>query len=178
MNISTLLRLVVPGTGNAENETAAKPAANESASVQSNTVLEGRETASPGRPAKAHGTPASRSARPPSPPGPKTDGAYRYGGRAIADAAPASPGTARTFPSLKALEARYPHVLGKIRAAWSDPRAFDLLMSELLLPDRPGRDGFDPDAALELTRLQEHYAATVAKADDSRGPRRLVHPER
>ncbi len=176
MNISTLLRLVVPAAEREENETAAKPEAGHPARASSSAVPGARTAPSPIVPAKVPGTPAARSApeRPSSPalapPEPKTDGTYQFGahGQPVTEKLSTSLQAKREFPSIKALEARYPHVLVRIRAAWGNPREFDLLMRDLLLPSRQGRAGFDPDAALELTRLQDYYALVVAPLTSSR----------
>ena len=158
MNVSTLLRIVVPAAESAENESAAKPAVGGPAPAPA--------------PAHARGTPAARPV--PAPQKPGTDGAYQFGAhrQPIAQKAPALLEAGREFPSLKALEARYPHVLAKIRAAWGNPRAFDLLMRELLIPSRQDRKGFDPEAAVELTRLREYYALVVTREHRSLAPGR------
>jgi hypothetical protein len=62
---------------------------------------------------------------------------------------------------LVALRGHYPRLLNRIAAAWSDPRRFDRLIDELLIDDRPNRQGFPFEVVRELTELREHYFATV-----------------
>jgi hypothetical protein len=62
---------------------------------------------------------------------------------------------------LVALRGHYPRLLNRIAAAWSDPRRFDRLIDELLVDDRPNRQGFPFEVVRELTELREHYFDTV-----------------
>jgi len=51
------------------------------------------------------------------------------------------------------LEARFPHVVERLAKLWgtSELRPF---MDTLLIADRPGRQGFPPDVATEIFRLE------------------------
>jgi len=168
MNIPTLLRLVVPAAEGQENEDAAKPAAVRPAPARSSVGPEAREKVSPPTADRLREKSAPRSLPPLAPPQPKAGGAYQFGRRPeeIQEKAIASVQPARELPSLTSVKAKYPHVLAKIRATWRDPGAFEELMRELLLQERSGRAGFDPDALMELTRLHEYYALAVARADN------------
>lgn len=51
------------------------------------------------------------------------------------------------------LEARFPHVVERLATLWgtAELRPF---MDALLIADRPGRQGFPPDVATEIFRLE------------------------
>jgi hypothetical protein len=50
------------------------------------------------------------------------------------------------------LERDFPRILAKIVALWSKP-ALDDFLSGLMVSDRPGRQGFPPNVAMEIFRL-------------------------
>jgi hypothetical protein len=50
------------------------------------------------------------------------------------------------------IEQGFPRILAKIVALWGKP-ALDDFLSGLMVSDRPGRQGFPPDAAMEIFRL-------------------------
>ncbi|MGC1519161.1 MAG: hypothetical protein WA787_10375, partial [Azonexus sp.] len=50
------------------------------------------------------------------------------------------------------LEQGFPRILAKIVALWGKPSLEDFL-SGLMVSDRPGRQGFPPDVAMEIFRL-------------------------
>ena len=50
------------------------------------------------------------------------------------------------------LEQNFPRILAKIVALWGTP-VLDDFLSGLMVSDRPGRQGFPPDAAMEIFRL-------------------------
>ncbi|HUP94182.1 MAG TPA: ankyrin repeat domain-containing protein [Burkholderiales bacterium] len=56
-----------------------------------------------------------------------------------------------------ALEARYPHVIEKILAAWPSPERAVAVFEELLVDKRGGRQGFPADVAREIFRLSVAY---------------------
>lgn len=101
---------------------------------------------------------------------------YEHGakGASLAERVAAALEAPSEFPSLATVERDYPHLVTKISAAWSSPVQFTRLMSDLLLADRGGRQGFAPDAAVELTRLRDYYerqrAGTGAGRPGRAGP--------
>ena len=167
MKIPTLVRRVPPGSETTQDEAHAKADSDRSAQAGASPLLESSATSSPAVATRSRPTPAVLPARAPARTQPRPDGAYQYGvrGQSIAQAAPIALQPNREFPSIKALGARYPHVLAKIRAAWGTTREFDLLMRDLLLASRQVRAGFDPEALLELANLQEYHARMVAGND-------------
>jgi hypothetical protein len=70
--------------------------------------------------------------------------------------------------SLINLYADFPHVLDKIAMAWGDHVTFYALMDDLLIDKRGGRTGFPFKAAIELSRLAEHYEQYVSKRPKSK----------
>ncbi len=70
--------------------------------------------------------------------------------------------------SLIHLYAEFPHVLDKVAMAWGDHLAFYALMDDLLIDKRGGRTGFPFKAAIELSRLAEHYEQYVSKRPKSK----------
>ena len=50
------------------------------------------------------------------------------------------------------IEQGFPRILAKIVALWGKPGLDDFL-SSLMVSDRPGRQGFPPDVAMEIFRL-------------------------
>lgn len=54
----------------------------------------------------------------------------------------------------------FPHVVNRLAAAWSNYRAFVMLMNRLLIDDRADREGFPPPVIMELDALS-HYRAEV-----------------
>jgi hypothetical protein len=68
-----------------------------------------------------------------------------------------------------ALRGQYPRLLNRLAAAWHDPREFDRLIDELLIDDRPNRQGFPFEVVRELTELREYYFAMV-RPEARRGP--------
>lgn len=64
------------------------------------------------------------------------------------------------------LEARFPHVFAKIVELWGKPEMEGYFQS-LMVADRPGRQGFPADAAMEVLRLSLAHGTLnpVAEAD-------------
>ena len=50
------------------------------------------------------------------------------------------------------VEQNFPRILARIVALWGKPGLDDFL-SSLMVSDRPGRQGFPPDVAMEIVRL-------------------------
>jgi hypothetical protein len=69
--------------------------------------------------------------------------------------------------SLINLYADFPYVLDKIAMAWGNHLTFYALMDDLLIDKRGGRQGFPFKAAIELSRLAEHYEQYVSKRPKS-----------
>ena len=65
--------------------------------------------------------------------------------------------------SLIHLFSDYPRILNKVAIAWGDHRAFFVLMDDLMIDKRGGREGFPFNVAVELTRLTDHYEQFIGK---------------
>jgi len=59
---------------------------------------------------------------------------------------------------LDLLSARYPRIANRIAFDWAHPEALKPYLRELLMPDRPGRQGFPPDVLLELWGFESYYS--------------------
>lgn len=57
-----------------------------------------------------------------------------------------------------ALEQKFPHVFQKIVDLWGSP-AMDAYFQSLMMADRPGRQGFPAEAAMEILRLSLLHAS-------------------
>ena len=57
---------------------------------------------------------------------------------------------------------QHPHVVARLFAAWSDPRAFRQRVDALLMNNRDDRQGFDFSVIREITALREHYDRYVS----------------
>lgn len=67
------------------------------------------------------------------------------------------------------IEQRFPHILAKLVSVWGKPEG-DTYLNGLMVADRPGRQGFPPDAASELFRLSMiHGALQPAKSTSQAG---------
>lgn len=64
------------------------------------------------------------------------------------------PGYAACYPQY--LEQRFPHVFENIISLWGSPEMMDYFQN-LLVTDRPGRQGFPTEAAEEILRLYTAY---------------------
>lgn len=56
------------------------------------------------------------------------------------------------------IEQRFPRILVQIVAQWGKPE-LDAYLNELMLPDRPGRQGFPPAIAMEIFHLVNVHSA-------------------
>lgn len=71
----------------------------------------------------------------------------------------------KKFP--RKLAAGFPHVVDQLLNRWKSKAAMDSLLTDLLIPSRPGRAGFPPDVVVEIMELQKSYdAVRPATADD------------
>jgi hypothetical protein len=67
------------------------------------------------------------------------------------------------------LEHHFPHVLARITALWGSPE-MDTYFESLLVSDRPGRQGFPPDVAMEIFRVSIiHGALRLTQEPAARG---------
>ena len=55
------------------------------------------------------------------------------------------------------LARRYPRIANKLAVCWDDPVLTELVMIDLLIDRRGGRQGFAPAIASELMRLRQHH---------------------
>ncbi|HWI10990.1 MAG TPA: hypothetical protein VNU48_06645 [Burkholderiaceae bacterium] len=53
-----------------------------------------------------------------------------------------------------ALAERYPRIANRLAQLWRDPGLTEHLLDELVLPRRPGRQGFPPEVMVDLQSLQ------------------------
>ncbi len=58
----------------------------------------------------------------------------------------------------KAIEAKFPRILARIVELWGKPD-LDAFLGSLMVSDRPGRQGFPPDVAMEVFRLATLYGS-------------------
>ena len=65
--------------------------------------------------------------------------------------------------SLIHLFSDYPRILNRIATTWGDHRAFYVLMDDLMIDKRGGREGFPSNVAVELSRLSDHYEQYIGK---------------
>lgn len=63
----------------------------------------------------------------------------------------------------KRIEAQYPRILAKIVELWGSATLDDYL-NELMLPSRPGRQGFPPDIAMEIFHLVNIHSSLQLSA--------------
>jgi len=67
------------------------------------------------------------------------------------------------------VEQRFPRILARIAELWGSPE-LDAYLEELILPDRPGRQGFPHEVGLELFRLAAlHDALRLAPKPSASG---------
>lgn len=57
------------------------------------------------------------------------------------------------------LAEKFPRILAKIVELWGKPELDDYFQKDLLTTNRPNRQGFPPEIAVELFRLSNHHAA-------------------
>lgn len=61
------------------------------------------------------------------------------------------------------MESKFPRILAKIVSLWGKP-GLDVYLGELMVSDRPGRQGFPGDVAMEIFRLSMlHEALGLSK---------------
>ena len=56
------------------------------------------------------------------------------------------------------IEIKFPRILAKIVSLWGKP-GLDVYLGELMVSDRPGRQGFPGDVAMEIFRLSTIHSA-------------------
>ena len=66
------------------------------------------------------------------------------------------------------LEQNFPRILAKIVALWGTTGLDDFL-SDLMVSDRPGRQGFPPDAGMEIFRLLTLHGSLGFTPQESSG---------
>jgi hypothetical protein len=67
------------------------------------------------------------------------------------------------------LEHHFPHVLARITALWGSPE-MDTYFESLLVSERPGRQGFPPEVAMEIFRVSIiHGALRLSQEPAARG---------
>lgn len=75
------------------------------------------------------------------------------------------------------IEERFPRILVQIVAQWGKPELDDYL-NELMLPKRPGRQGFPPAIAMEIFHLVNlHSALNLSPQNSGTGWSGVEDPE-
>lgn len=67
----------------------------------------------------------------------------------------------------QALSGRYPRIANLLADAWLRPQQFKLCLNEFLHDKRPNRQGFPPEVAVELQKLENHFNRLQYSAWDS-----------
>ena len=76
------------------------------------------------------------------------------------------------------IEERFPRILVQIVAQWGKP-SLDAYLNELMLPNRPGRQGFPPAIAMEIFHLVNvHSALNLSTQNAGTGWSGVADPER
>jgi len=60
-----------------------------------------------------------------------------------------------------ALTRQYPHVASRLAELWRQPEQCEAYLKSLILLDRPARQGFAFDAAVELNHLLDYYTSVL-----------------
>lgn len=156
MSISTLSDVVPATRTSSQQQTVSRRVVDDARPAPAPTTK-----ALAGTPAGVRYTTRSESAAKSEPAEPQAprNVAYEHGAKraSLAERVAVALATPSEFPSLATVERDYPHLIQKIRAAWASPDQFARLMGDLLLEDRASRQGFAPDAAVELARLRDYY---------------------
>ena len=66
----------------------------------------------------------------------------------------------------KRIEEQFPRILAKIVEQWGNA-SLDRYLDELMLPSRPGRQGFPPDIAMEIFHLANIHSSLQLSAKPS-----------
>ncbi|HXE39809.1 MAG TPA: hypothetical protein VN639_15195 [Azonexus sp.] len=75
------------------------------------------------------------------------------------------------------IEERFPRILVQIVAQWGKPE-LDGYLNELMLPNRPGRQGFPPAIAMEIFHLVNlHSALNLTPQNSGTGWSGVDNPE-
>ncbi|MBN8461894.1 MAG: hypothetical protein J0M01_03645 [Dechloromonas sp.] len=72
----------------------------------------------------------------------------------------------RIYPVL--VEQQFPHILAKVAALWGKA-GLDAYLADLMVTNRPGRQGFPHEVALEIFRLATVHSAFGLTPNDSLG---------
>lgn len=65
---------------------------------------------------------------------------------------------------------RYPHVMNKLAILWDDARALEKYLDQLLMADRPNRQGFEYEALMELADVRDVRLRLLRNAEWMRRP--------
>ena len=71
-----------------------------------------------------------------------------------------------TYPVL--VERQFPHILARVTELWGKA-GLDAYLADLMVTNRPGRQGFPHDVALEIFRLATVHSALGLTPKDSPG---------
>ena len=63
------------------------------------------------------------------------------------------------------LEARFPHIIGRLEHAWGNPCAFNEVFNDLIFDKRGGRSGWPEEAWAELDWLNQVHRLVCQKKD-------------
>jgi hypothetical protein len=73
------------------------------------------------------------------------------------------------FPADKrplALAKKYPRIANILAEAWPTPTQFEAKLNEYLLDDRPSRQGFPVDVAMDFVKLKQHFTTVDTRVKD------------
>lgn len=65
-----------------------------------------------------------------------------------------------------ALAKKYPRIANLLAELWPFPAQFEAKLNEYMLDDRPSRQGFPPDVAMDFAKLKQHFAAVDTRVKD------------
>lgn len=69
-----------------------------------------------------------------------------------------------------ALAERFPRIVNRLAMLWPDPGLTEHCLDELVVPRRPGRQGFPPDVMVDLQSLQVLNDHRLYLSEDGVGP--------
>jgi nitrogen fixation protein FixH len=65
-----------------------------------------------------------------------------------------------------ALAKKYPRIANILAEAWPTPTKFEAKLNEYLLDDRPSRQGFPVDVAMDFVKLKQHFTTVDTRVKD------------
>jgi hypothetical protein len=65
-----------------------------------------------------------------------------------------------------ALAKKYPRIANILAGEWPFPGRFEAKLNEYLLDDRPSRQGFPADVAMDFVKLKQHFVKVDTRVKD------------